>query len=233
MRRTRVVSKSLAALLLAYAAAAIVLGLVPVNRGFVPAPGGTVVFLRTNGVHAEVVLPLATRAADLRAALPAPPEGMRDIATHVAIGWGDRAVYLEARTWADLHFKTGFLALLGLNGAALHVEFGSDPVTGDGMLPIALSDEALRRLADAVLASFVRDTRGAPILIPGAGYGKADAFYEARGRYTPFHTCNEWARSVLAQAGVRMPVWSPSDRALFLQARRAVAAVPNSRSTAD
>ena len=50
----------LAAVPFAYLLLALVLGLLPVNRDFVAAredETGVVIFIRTNGVHAEVMLP--------------------------------------------------------------------------------------------------------------------------------------------------------------------------------
>lgn len=58
---------------------------------------------------------------------------------------------------------------------------------------------------------------GHPLIIAGAHYGANDAFFEARGHYSLFETCNEWTRRGLAAAGVRVPVWAPFDKALFYQ----------------
>ena len=45
--------------------------------------------------------------------------------------------------------------------------------------------------------------------IAGYSYLGTDAFFEARGRYTLFVTCNEWVRRGLGDAGIRTSVWSP------------------------
>lgn len=205
--------------ILAYLACALALGLVPVNRGFEPSPGGTIVYLRSNGVHAELVLPVVSRAADLRARLPRSPAGMQP-ATHVSIGWGDRRVYPETRTWADLREWSAVRALLGLNGAVLHVEFVAAPFSEDGLLALALPDRQFTRLAEGVLATFVRNDAGEPVTAQARGYGLRDAFYHAHGRFDAFRTCNEWVRRILADAGVRTAAWSPFQQALYFQARR-------------
>jgi hypothetical protein len=43
----------------------------------------------------------------------------------------------------------------------------------------------------------------------GRGYGPADVFYEARGPYNVFFTCNEWTGAALRAAGIRMGRWTP------------------------
>jgi len=47
--------------------------------------------------------------------------------------------------------------------------------------------------------------------VPGAHYGRTDAFYEATGRYGLFFTCNQWTGQALRASGVPMPAWTPFD----------------------
>ena len=46
-------------------------------------------------------------------------------------------------------------------------------------------------------------------------YGKNDAFYEATGRYSLFHTCNTWTNNALKIAGQKACVWTPFDTGIF------------------
>jgi uncharacterized protein (TIGR02117 family) len=82
---------------------------------------------------------------------------------------------------------------------------------------IVLASEDYRRLAAFIAAQFRHDAAGDVIIVPGAHYGRYDAFFEAEGHYSAFETCNEWTRQALAVAGVRVPLWSPFDRALLFQ----------------
>src|SRR5437016_4274240 len=88
-----------------YLVLAAVLGAIGVNRDFRPtalAAGGVIVYLRTNGVHADIVLP--TRAHDFNWSEVFPPSQMRSLAhptEWIAFGWGDRAFMLETPTWHD------------------------------------------------------------------------------------------------------------------------------------
>src|SRR3546814_14524208 len=55
-------------------------------------------------------------------------------------------------------------------------------------------------LAAYIRRSFATGPDGQPRQIPGAGYGATDAFYEAKGHYSPFRTCNERVGAALRSA---------------------------------
>jgi uncharacterized protein (TIGR02117 family) len=205
-------------LLVLYLLATLIAGLIPVNVGGSESPTGVPVAVQSNGVHTDLVLPINTLDIDWRRRLPievlkATP-GELDF---LAFGWGDREFYLSTPTWADLRASTAFKALTGLDSSVLHVE--AVPRTdGDPQARhLRLSPDQYHRLVKLIEASFRRGPAGNVLLIPGASYGDHDAFFEARGHYSLFVTCNEWARRALAGAGVRAPLWAPFDIALFYQ----------------
>jgi uncharacterized protein (TIGR02117 family) len=214
---------ALAAAPLAYLLLALVLGLLPVNRDFRPTPpeaGGVTVWLRSNGVHAELVLPAAA-PHDWRTELP--PADVVDAArlarppelAWIAFGWGDREFFIRTRTWRDLRPGTAASALLGLGPAAMHVEYLARPQDYRARR-IDLSPAQYARLVDGLRTGFARDAGGRPRRIADPGYFDTDAFYEGSGRYSLVLTCNEWIRRVLAGAGVRTAAWAPFEPPLFL-----------------
>ena len=57
---------------------------------------------------------------------------------------------------------------------------------------------------------------GKVIFIPtDAVYGINDAFYDAKGKYSFFETCNTWANDGLKEAGQKAALWTPSDLGIF------------------
>jgi len=220
--RRRVVGLSLALLAapVIYLGLAVVLGLVPVNRDFRETPDGIPIYLRTNGVHAELVLP--TRAAGIDWSVDHPPGEFRRLdepLPWVAFGWGDRGFYLSTPTWRDLRLSTALVALTGLGEGAMHVEYIERP-DAYAVARIGISETQYRRLAAFVRDSFRRAPTGRPVKIDAPGYLDTDAFYEAVPRYRLWYTCNEWVRAGLAGAGIRTAVWAPWDTALFWQTGR-------------
>ncbi|HTT13556.1 MAG TPA: TIGR02117 family protein [Burkholderiaceae bacterium] len=194
------------------------LGAISVNRDFRPTPiaaGGIPIYLRTNGVHAEIVVPTHTHEQDWRALFPV--SHMRAIdrpAPWIAFGWGDRAFMLETPAWRDIRLGTGLRALVGLGPGAMHVEYVTRP-DDYAVTRLQISARQYTRLVEAIKDSFRRAADGTPIRIDAPGYSDADAFYEAIPVYSPRFTCNEWVRSALSDAGLPMPVWAPFERTLF------------------
>ncbi len=201
----------------AYLIFAIVLGAIPVNTGFVHSERGVPVYLRTNGVHAELILP--TRANGVDWSLDVPATDMRALAEPlpwVAFGWGDRGFFIDTPTWADLRPSTALWAISGLGDGAMHVEYIETPRAYKAR-ELLLSREEYARLASYIHRSFRRGPSDRPIRIDTPGYFDADAFYEAIPNYKPWFTCNDWVRRALTVTGVRAPLWSPFETALFLQ----------------
>jgi len=203
----------------AYLLVAVVLALVPLNADFQPSADGIPVHVRTNGVHAELVLP--TRSADVDWSIDHPASDMRALAAPmrwIAFGWGDAAFFASTPTWTDLKPGTAFVALTGLGEGAMHVEYIANPGSYAGR-EARLSPAQYARLVEYVRESFSRTGDGRPIRLGAPGYIDTDAFYAAKPRYTFWMTSNEWVRRGLTVAGVRTPVWAPFDSALFFQLR--------------
>lgn len=207
---TERIAAALALLVLGYAAAGLAGGAVPRNVGWTPPVMGVRVLVESNGVHTGLVLPKVAAGADLRDLLPGgdladPRYAALD---HVAIGWGERAFYLETPTWADVRPLTLLRAAVGSDRVVMHVEHVRVPATGEDVRAVMLRPDEYRRLVAFVRESF------APVGGGGrrwhrTGYGANDAFYTATGRYSGWRTCNAWTGDALAAAGVRVGVWTP------------------------
>jgi uncharacterized protein (TIGR02117 family) len=208
-----------AAAVASYPLLAVVLGAWPVNRGFVETADGVAIYVRTNGVHADIVVP--TRAAGIDWSVDHPPWHFRRLdapLAWIAFGWGDRDVYLHTPTWRDLRLRTAAAALSGRGQGAMHVEYVERPAAYSSRR-VRVSHAQYQRLVAYLRASFRRDDAGRPLRIDAPGYFDTDAFYEAIPVYTFRFTCNEWVRRGLAEAGVRTAAWAPLDTALFWQLR--------------
>ncbi len=231
---------SLVLSLAAYLVAAVLLGVVPQNGDWRPSPDGIDVYFTTNGVHADLIVPVHAIDVDWAVRLSMEelqsPDGLTE---DIAFGWGDRGFYLETPTWADFHASTAFMALTGLDTSVLHAEAVPIPEIDHDVLEhdvvrkpvptfrhhaldaktrhMRLSETQYRRLAAFIENSFEHGSGGDVIAIPGAHYRFGDAFFEAKGHYSLFMTCNEWVRRALLAAGVRVPLWSPFDKALLYQ----------------
>nr|WP_314445751.1 TIGR02117 family protein [uncultured Sphingomonas sp.] len=205
---------ALAAVPLLYLAAALAGGLLALNGEWEEPSEGTTVYLRSNGIHVDIVMPAQAHGLDWSALLP--PSHVREAPAEVrwyGFGAGERQVYLDTPTWSDLTLSTLWSALAG-GERVLHVDQTATP--GAELYAVRLRPEEYRRLWAAVRADF----DGLPRRIDHPGYGPDDAFYVSRGRASAVQTCNQWVADKLRIAGVETSAWTPFTQGLLWRYRR-------------
>ena len=176
------------------------------------------IYIRTNGVHTDIVVPVHHELFDWSKEIKVSNTQANDTDfSHLALGWGDKGFYLETPTWADLKVSTAFKAATGLSSTAIHATY-LDKVKEDlSCKRIEISRRQYQRLIMFVTSSFQKDKEGHFMPIKtNANYGKTDAFYEANGAYSVFHTCNTWANNALKSCGQKCCFWTPFDTGIFL-----------------
>lgn len=197
--------------------AIVLIGLIPVNNGFVPTEDGIEVFLVSTPVHADIVLPIETDTIDWREHFPAEYfSGDVSGATHVAIGWGDRAFFVETPTWADMRVSTAAKALFWSSATCLHVSMKRAEYLGDDARSLKISVDQYRQLVEYVNAGFQSDANGRKMRLDNVAYASNDAFFEAHGRYHCLNTCNCWVGGAMKAGGVKTGWLTPLPKTIFL-----------------
>lgn len=178
-------------------------------------------FVLSNGVHTDLVLPVAAAGMNWSRTFPYQNTVSRDTAYQwVAVGWGDKGFYLNTPDWEDLTAATAFKAVTGLGETALHVTYYKSMTEGPRCRKLLLSEIQYHRLAAYVNASLDRDSSGQPLaIVTNARYSRDDAFYEAKGAYSLFHTCNSWTNNGLKAAGAKACRWTAFDKGILYQYR--------------
>jgi conserved hypothetical protein len=205
----------LIALILLYLTAAVVLTLIPSGHA-TSVENGVTIFIRTNGVHTDFVLPANRTEVDWTQYIK--KENFKYIydPEYITFGWGDKGFYIETPEWSDLKASTAFKALFFLSTTAMHVSYLSEePALDKDCRKLVLSEYQYNKLIEYILASFKKDKAGNVILIPGKGYSSNDNFYEANGTYSLFKTCNSWLNIGLKRIGVKTATWAPFDKCIF------------------
>jgi uncharacterized protein (TIGR02117 family) len=179
--------------------------------------GDVTMYILTNGVHTDLVVPLKNEQMDWSRDVRFENTVSKDTtARFVAFGWGDKGFYLETPTWADLKFSTAFKAAFGLSTSALHTTFYKDMQESETCKKITISKQQYAQLVSYIKDSSTPDKNGrAQYIKTTANYGKWDAFYEANGTYSLFHTCNTWANNGLKVCGQKACLWTPFDTGIF------------------
>ncbi len=198
--------------LLLYLAAAVIAMLVPINPPRISEGKDIEIIVKTNGLHADLILPMKNEVYDWEALLPL---GIDAPMSHIAIGWGEKNFYLNTPTMSDLTFPTLVKALFVPSEAAMHVEHRRyKPSIGDDARSIWVSEEMYEKLVEYILDFFVIKDGQAEI-ITGKGYHEYDAFYAAQGKYHMFWTCNNWTNTGLKKVGIKNSLWTPMDWGVF------------------
>ena len=205
-------------LILLYLGCGWVLSRISVSAEPDPDPEVTI-FLESNGVHIDLVLPVRNSEKDWsRGIRYSDTRGGTSTLNWLAIGWGDKDFYLNTPTWADLKFGTAVKAVFGLSPSAVHTTYCGLPLVGDRCVKLVISPGQYQRLVAFIENSFRHDSLGKPILLPTTvRYDNNDAFYEARGSYNAFHTCNTWANNALKASGQRACWWTPFEGGILYQ----------------
>lgn len=187
-------------------------------RGEKPRGPEVTIYILGNGVHTDVVMPVRNAQKDWSQSIPYKnTRGNDTTLPYLAMGWGDKGFYLNTPTWADLRFSTAFNAVFGLGTAAMHATFYSYPLNENSeCFKLKIDTGQYRRLVAFVENSLQTDSPGRPIVIPtNMRYDNDDAFYEAKGRYSLFHTCNTWTNNALKACGQKACWWTPFERGIF------------------
>jgi uncharacterized protein (TIGR02117 family) len=181
--------------------------------------GSIPLYILTNGVHTDLVMPVNTEVVNWNLLFPISNTTGNDTSlSYIAIGWGDKGFYLNTPTWNDLTFSTAFNAVFGLSSTAIHATYHSEPSAGNDCRKVNLTPAQYQRLLGYIKSCLAYDSNGNPQLIhTTANYGTSDAFYEAKGTYSLFHTCNTWTNNGLKSCGQKACWWTPFQSGIFYQ----------------
>lgn len=174
------------------------------------------VFIQTNGVHTDIVFPIKNSIKDWSGVLDArKTKSRRNDFNFVAIGWGDKGFYLDIQEWKDLDAVTAFRAGFGLSSTLMHVTFQKQMKLGGDCVAIQVSAQEYQQMVTFAEKRFKTDAKDNYILVPNASYGNNDSFYEAKGAYSLFYTCNTWTNNVLKAAHLKAALYTLHAQGIF------------------
>lgn len=203
-------------LVIFYGLSAFVFSIIPVNKNQTEQPKEYTIYIKSNGVHTDLVLPIKTDLKDWSEKIKYENIQSKDSTHHyLAFGWGDKGFYLDTPEWSDLKASTAFNAAFNLGTSAMHTTFYKKIQETESCVKIEISKEHYQKLIAFIEASFQYDANGNPIFIEATTYGKNDSFYEAHRTYNLFYTCNTWANQALKVSGLKAAFWTPSDKGIF------------------
>ncbi|MBL3657989.1 DUF2459 domain-containing protein [Fulvivirga sediminis] len=192
----------------AYLLIALLLTFITVNGDHEAAEKGKAVYLNTNGVHLDIILPKndvdSQVLKDLR---------YYENENYLSFGWGDKNFYINTPSWGDLTFSNAFEALFMKSSTLVHVTRYKQRQSD--WVEVKVTDSELQNLNKYLLAAFKRDKAENKQLLLNKGYSPIDDFYEANGNYTCFNTCNSWVNTAFKNSGLKACLWTPFDFGLM------------------
>lgn len=153
----------------------------------------------SNGWHTAIIMPRQVLAETGKI-----PE-LADFpdAAYIEFGWGDRTYYPSENK--SIGLAVG--AIIGASPAVMHVNGLQAPATEvypkAEIMTLTMSDNQFARLATAISKEFMRlgVIRSQPV---EPGLYANSLFYDARGDFHLFNTCNTWTARMLQAAGVNI-----------------------------
>ncbi len=174
------------------------------------------IYILTNGVHTDIVMPSKSNNKDWTKVIPYENTVSKDsTANWLSMGWGDKGFYLETPTWADLKFSTAFKAAFSLSESAIHCTYYKNMKEGQDCKKVMISQENYTKLIDYIQDSFDFQNKKTVHIPTHMVYGKNDAFYEAKGSYSLFYTCNSWSNNALKAAQQKAALHTLTDTGIF------------------
>lgn len=216
------VAKSILVLTLFYFLSAIVLSSIPVNSGYAQSTDqdSVEIFVTSNGVHTDFVLPVTTTTIDWRRKFPIYHfKNVDSSYQFISFGWGDRKFYMQTPQWKDLTFETAITAALWPTPSAMHVEYIRHSLKPTkSQQPIYLTTEQYKKLVTYIESSFQQEN-GDLKHIPNTGYTQSDTFYEANEKFYILKNCNNWVNGGLKATGLKAALWAPIPYAVMRHLR--------------
>lgn len=170
--------------------------------------GPVTIYLISNEIHTDLVLPVRTEAFDWENFWD-PDDFESRPSEWVEFGWGDREFYQEVPTWNEFTFSVAARALFFPGEAAMHINYvEGSPENYPSSARLQISVETYRKLVESIKKQF--KTKNGKLVVYGNGYDKTDNFYAAHGSFSLINTCNVWTSDRLGEAGLKHPLWSPT-----------------------
>jgi len=177
------------------------------------------IYIMTNGVHTDIIVPAVTQEINWTKEISYKNTLEADSTyQYLAMGWGDKKFYLETPEFSDLKLSNGLRAISGLSTSAMHTTYYQNVQIDVNCRKILISKAQYKQLIKYILASFKKNDAGHLINVKSnIHYDIGDAFYEAKGSYSIFRTCNTWANAALKSCGQKSCLWTIFDTGIFLK----------------
>ena len=192
----------------AYSMVALILTAITVDRKVSDEKLNKVVYLTTNGVHLDIVIPKKNMDSLLLNGIH-----QNENEQYLSFGWGDENFYINTPTWGDLTVENAIKAMFLKSSTLMHVTRYQNKRTD--WIEIKVTESELQKLNSYLLNTFETNENGMKIRLENKGYTSTDDFYKSKGSYSCFKTCNSWVNIGFKESGLKSCLWTPFDFGLM------------------
>lgn len=166
------------------------------------------IFVHKNtSMHTEMILPLSGKIINWLDKMPQSFRQKYKNYQYLAIGWGDYDFYLESRDQPSI--ITGVKAVLIPSRSIFHLRFyQNQPVINQKTVSLMITQEQYKDLVAHIREKWIPD-KNVWKQVACLGYGRNDYFFESKGYYHLFYTCNTWTNDCLKAMHIRTALWTP------------------------
>ena len=97
----------------------------------------------------------------------------------------------------------------------MHITFYGNLKEDENCKKFFISESQYQSMIQYIENSFALDKENKIQRIGTHSYGKYDIFYEAKGSYNLFYTCNTWANQTLKAGKQKAALWTVLDKGIF------------------
>ena len=187
-----------------YLLVSLILTYIPINNGEENSEKNKSIYLNSNGVHLNIIIPKDHLNSKLL-------DGLKHFKNdeYFSFGWGDKNFYLNTPTWSDLSFTIACQALFFKSSTLIHLARYS--VAKNDWVEIKVNQNQLDKINQYINKTFYFDSLNKKVLLNSKAYSYNDDFYEAIGSYSCFKTSNSWVNTGLKESDIKACLWTPFD----------------------
>jgi uncharacterized protein (TIGR02117 family) len=204
-------------LILIYLFIALQLTIFPANEDYEPPTSGIAIYIVSNNVHTDFVLPVYTQQKDWEKDFPFMDFNYVDSTyKYISFGWGDKEFYLNTPTWSDFKLDIALKALFFSSASLMHITYlKNNPVESDLSKKILITKKQYSILINYLDHSFIKDNNGRFVLIKVPFRASNENYYESGENYNFINTCNNWTNRGIKLMGIKTATWAPFDRSIL------------------
>lgn len=166
--------------------------IIPIIRlGKIQKEKGAVMYIAKDMIHADYIF----LSKDIK-------NMFRSNKKYVKVGWGDRKIFLETKSWNEVKIHNIIKAFFGLNETVLRVEFL-------GRLPKNYTKIEISKKQLEIIKMHIENSYNKKKIRKKKEYYQNGDFYESNLKYNCITNCNNWINIGLRLAKISNKIWCP------------------------